>query len=140
MATGTVTRVTIYDTMVDSLFLPGGDAWDWMERVGRQHLQMSLVEVPRRTGFLASQHNLALTPVGRRNVRYTVGNYAEHSQWVHQGTTGPIMSPNGKLHIRAMPHSWFPTGAYLNAVRGQTANPWIERAGGIVLARYGVRP
>lgn len=137
-------RVTVYDTQVERLFLPGGDAWDWLMRVGHEHTQMAIIESPSRTGYLRTQHNLSLTPVGRYNVRYSVGNWADYAVYVHEGTTGPIVSTGWDdgspafLAIRPMPHSRFPVTKYLRSVSGQEANPWIARAGGIVLAKYGM--
>lgn len=144
MATGTVTRVTIYDRNLDLLFLPGGDAWDWLERVGREHLAMALVEVPRRSGRLAASHNLALTPY-RRGVRYSVGNYAEHAEWVHSGTTGPITTGDGFWEDgkRAFMGPMTPWGGHSTVwapvVSGQKANPWIANAATYALAKYGYR-
>lgn len=135
MAVGTVTRVTIYDRNLDLLFLPGGDAWKWMEEVGREHLAMALIEAPRRTGALASQHNLALTPY-KRGVRYSVGNYADYAKFVHDGTIGPIVATGGGFLGPLTPWGPFP-GGYIREASGQTANPWIENAAKIVLAKYG---
>lgn len=132
---GTVTRVTIYDRNLDRLFLPGGDAWDWMERVGREHISMAIIEAPRRSGNLARQHNLALTPY-RRGVRYSVGNYAEYAEYVHGGTFGPIVALGGGFMGPLSPWGVHGT-AYVREVSGQTANPWIARAADIVLAKYG---
>lgn len=142
---GTVTRVTIYDVNVDSLFQEGGDAWEWMRRVGTEHLMMALIEVPRRSGELARQHNLALTPVGKRHVRYTVGNYAEYAEYVHGGTTGPIMAGNGfwddgrPAYMGPMAPWMDRTTLYARSVSGQEANPWIANAADTVLAKYGYK-
>lgn len=135
MATGTVTRVTIYDRNLDRLFLPGGDAWDWMERVGREHVSMAIIEAPKRTMNLARQHNLALTPY-RRGVRYSVGNYADYAEYVHGGTIGPILPHGGDWLGPLAPWGVYP-GGYIREASGQRANPWIERAADIVLAKYG---
>lgn len=160
---GTVTRVTIYDRNIDRLFLAGGDVWDWMQRTGTEHLMMALVEAPMRTGALRRAHNLALTPYKKRGVRYTVGNYAEHSFWVHEGTDTPIVPMHafstavgaatrpipdrdfGGMSLRD--RQGFPLLAlrpwgrygriYKYAVRGQQANPWIARAADLVLSKYG---
>jgi hypothetical protein len=140
---GTRTRVTIYDANIDRIFLPGGDVWGFMEMLGRMHLSMALIEVPRRTGFLASQHNLAVTPYKKRGVRYSVGNYADHSEYVHQGTTGPIAAGNGwwddgrPAMMGPMPPHMGRNAVYQQFVAGQTANPWIARSADIVLARFG---
>lgn len=139
----TVVRVTIYDRNIDRLFLPGGDVWDWMRDVGAEHLRMALVEVPRRSGSLASKHNLALTPYGKRGVRYSVGNYADHAYWVHEGTTGPITTGGGfwddgrRAFLGPMAPWMGRNTLFATSVSGQEANPWIARAGDIVLAKYG---
>ena len=139
----TTARVTIYDRNIDSLFLGGGDVWNWMERTGREHLMMALVEVPRRTGGLAAAHNLALTPYQKRGVRYSVGNYAEHALWVHEGTR-PIITAgtgfwdDGRIAYMGPMAPWMGRNTlYAPWVSGQDANPWIANAAGIVLAKYG---
>jgi len=141
----TTVRVTIYDANIQALFVDGpqGDVWNWMERVGRRHLGAALVEVPRRSGFLASQHNLALTPYKRFGVRYSVGNYADYANYVHGGTTGPIMAGNGfwddgRRAMMGPMAAWMGRNAlYAHTVNGQAANPWIARAADIALAPYG---
>lgn len=141
--TGTVARVTIYDANIDRVFLPGGDVWGFMQSLGFRHMSIALMEAPRRTGFLAAQHNLALTPYKKRGVRYSVGNYALYSDFVHNGTTGPITAGNGwwedgrRAMMGPMPPS--PRGAvpYQHSVSGQTANPWMARAADIALAQFG---
>lgn len=136
-------RVTIYDANIDGMFLPGGDTWNWMERVGREHLAMALVEVPRRSNVLASSHNLALTPYKRRGVRYSVGNYAEHALWVHEGTTGPITTGGGfwesgkRTYLGPMAPWMGRSTVWAPSVSGQEANPWIANAADYVLAKYG---
>lgn len=141
----TVVRVTIYDSQIAAFFLPGGDTWNWMQRVGFEHMQMAAIEAPSRTNRLRSLHNLALTPVGRNQCRYSVGNYADYAAYVHEGTTGPITSTGWDdgspafMAIRPAPSSRFPNGGYLREVSGQTANPWLSRAGNIVLAKYGLK-
>jgi hypothetical protein len=157
----TEVRVTIYDRNIDAMFMPGGDTWRWLEGVGREHMAMALVEVPRRTNQLAASHNLALTPYKRRGVRYSVGNYARHAYWVHEGTDTPIVARHGFTDGGAPKPSRFKsgrvTGMYtpgglpmlhlkpwgihgyksVYAVRGQEANPWIARAAEFALAKYG---
>lgn len=139
----TTARVTIYDANIDRLFLGGGDVWDAMERIGREHLGMALIEAPVRTGELRSLHNLALTPYKKRGVRYTVGNYAEHALFVHGGTRPIITAGNGfwddgRIAFLGPMAPWMGRDAlYAPWVSGQEANPWIARAADIVLAKYG---
>jgi hypothetical protein len=140
MAVGTRTRVTIYPPAVESLFLSGGDVWNWMERVGRENTIEAIREAPRRSGHLASMHNLALTPARQYAVRYSVGNYADYARYVREGTTGPIQAgfwDDGK-HAYLGPMS--PWGGHATVwafqVSGQQANDWLSRARNRVLARY----
>ncbi len=137
---GTKTRVTIYPPMVESLFLGGGDVWNWMERVGRENLMEALWEVPRRSGFLASQHNLALTPFKQYGTRYSVGNYADYAPYVRDGTTGPIQAgfwDDGKHAYLGPMAPWAGhTTVWAFQVSGQQANDWLTRARNKTLARY----
>ena len=41
-----VTKVTVYDTAVDGLFRPGGDAWHWLALVGTEHLNLAIAFAP----------------------------------------------------------------------------------------------
>ncbi len=142
---GTNVRVTINDTEISSLFVPGGDGWDWMERVGREQLFLTLMQTPVRTGSLKASFNLALTPNGRNNVRYTVGSYSDHAIYVVLGTTSPIYADGlivtkegyPLMWIRAAPHSWNPNPRWARFVRGQTANDFMGRAADEILAKYG---
>jgi hypothetical protein len=84
---GTRTRVTIYPPAVESLFLGGGDVWNWMERVGRVNTMEAIREAPRRSGYLASQHNLALTPA--RLASGMTESTLTSAQWPHGTGTTP---------------------------------------------------
>lgn len=86
--------VTINDDTISQLFLPGvhGDGWWWMRKVGNQHKQLAEIIAPKRTGEMAKAHKLFLTPNGRYQVRYTVGNTAYHALFVHEGTRARIYS------------------------------------------------
>jgi hypothetical protein len=137
---GTRTRVTIYPPAVESLFLGGGDVWNWMERVGRVNTMEAIREAPRRSGYLASQHNLALTPARQYVVRYSVGNYADYAPYVRDGTTGPIQAgfwDDGKHAYLGPMAPWNGHNTlYAFQVSGQTANDWLSRARALTLARY----
>lgn len=139
----TTTRVTIYDTQVDRIFLPGGDVWDYMREVGDEHYRWASIYAPTRTYFLLSQMAgpFVMPYNGRRGVRYSVGNYAPYANFVHGGTTGPIYGKTELeglegtwLWVRPMPYSWYPAGGWFGWVDGQTANPWIRRAWDTVAA------
>lgn len=144
MAKGTVGRITIDDLAVTRLTsVPGGDVWAFMQKFGTQATYTAVLKAPARTGTLKRSHNLALTPRGTDGVRASVGNYADHMRYVHEGTTGPIFA-NGWddgspafLAIRPMPASRFGTTAYRRSVAGQTANPWMREAVEEVAHAYG---
>ena len=151
----TKARVTIYDTALDAMFAPGGDVWGWLiNEVSRAHLAAALAEVPKRSGELARQHNVSVTPY-RRGLRYSLGNYADYAAFVHYGTDGPIVANGTRTvqrrwgaydpHERANrllvlpPGGGYPHKIWTREVRGQAANPWIERAAEIALGKYGYR-
>lgn len=132
-------RVTIYQSRIDALFLPGGDVWGWARRMGQETMAEAIQEAPSRTGELRALHGYNVTPAGKTQVRWTVWNDAQHARFVHEGTSGPITAASGgRLRIRPAPHSWSPVPLYPVAVRGQRANPWIQRASDSVLARHGI--
>lgn len=137
-------RVTIYDSRVDSLFLPGGDVWGWMGGVGAEHLQAAYMFAPRRSGHLASQHYpvAIITPYKKRGVRYTIRNDADYALFVHEGTTGPIVADYWDDGTQSFLGPMAPWGGFstpfARSVSGQRANPWINKAGEFVLAQYGI--
>ena len=151
----TLVKVTVDDEDIARIFMPGGDAWNWMERVGREQMEYTLAGTPVRTGELRKSMNLALTPNGKNNVRYSVGSYSEHAEYVIFGTTPPIYGdgnfmskprrlPNGRmsvsvplLWIRPAPHSWFAFPFQIRFVDGQMANDFMGRAGTIIYSKYG---
>lgn len=142
MGFGTRTRVTIYPPAVASLFLEGGDVWNWMERVGRENTMEAIRMAPRRSGHLASMHNLALTPSKQYGTRYSVGNYADYAAYVRDGTTGPIRAgdgfwDDGKRAFMGPMSPWGGHGTvWAHEVSGQMANDWLSRARDLTLARY----
>lgn len=141
---GTVGRITIDDLAVTRLTsTPGGDVWKFMQSFGTQATFAAVLKAPSRTGKLKGSHNLALTPRGTDGVRASVGNYADYTLFVHEGTTGPITA-NGWddgspafLAIRPFPASRFGQLAYRRSVAGQTANPWMREAVEDTARRYG---
>lgn len=141
---GTVGRISINQAQVTSLTsAPGGDVWKFMQRFGTQATYAAVVKAPFRTGKLKGSHNLALTPIGSNGVRASVGNYADHTLYVHEGTTGPITASGWDdgspafLAIRPAPASRFGKTTFLRSVAGQTANPWMREAVEDVAKSYG---
>lgn len=133
----TKVRVTVYESAIAAEFLPGGQAWNQMTLIGSDVAQVAIRTAPSRTGNLRRQHNVAVTPVGKYQCRFSVGNYADYADYVHGGTTGPIMPHGDKLWIRAAPYSRYPHGAVRFSVAGQKANPWIRDAAEAVGPRWG---
>lgn len=146
---GTEVWVTIEDTQIGRLFLPGpGETgWNWMERAGREQMYETLRRVPRRTHALAGSLNLALTPNGPLNVRYSIGSYSDYAVYVIFGTkqVAPIY-PKGNwtdedgnkwLLIRPMPHSWYIYPVGVAFVDGQVANDFLSAAADHMLGKYG---
>lgn len=136
-----MTRVTIYDTKVTGIFLPGGDGWHFMGLVGTEHLNQAIAFAPSRTGTLKASHYPVpiMTPYrapgGAVGCRYTIRNDAPYADYVHGGTTGPIMGHRGYLWVPQRRGSSWPR--YLaRSVAGQDANPWLEKAAAVALAPY----
>lgn len=138
MAISTI-RVKVYDTRIESLFLPGGDAWELDKRITSRTRSLAIATAPSRTGVLKSSHySNVVKPQPLMCLGY-VGNRAEHAGFVHGGTTGPIRAGSTRyLAIRPAPKSWFPHVFLLREVSGQSANPWIKRAQEQVLLAEGL--
>jgi len=133
-------RMSVNSVGLDRLFLPGGDVWAWSRRVGRETLFESIAIAPSRTGHIKAMHGMTQTPVGRRNVRFTIHNDADYARFVVKGTTGPIRStrPGGMLLVRPAPYSRFNRFVPLESVAGQSANNWLQRASDNVMLRHGI--
>jgi hypothetical protein len=123
-----VVRVTIYDSGIDMVFAPGQDVWKFMTGLGTAHLNAAIAFAPSRTNHLRASHYPApiMTP-HRRGWRYTIRNDAAYAEYVHRGTTGPIMAHGGYLWVPTVRGSGWPRHL-ARSVAGQTANPWIDKA------------
>lgn len=132
-----VVRVTVYDTQVTGLFMPGGDAWKFMGLAGTEHLNAAIAFAPSRSGHLKSSHYPVpiLTPYKKLGTRYTIRNDADYAEFVHRGTTGPIMAYGSYLWVPQRRGSAWPRWQ-ARWVAGQKANPWIERAFDHAVAPY----
>lgn len=135
----TAVRVSVNDSAVAmELSTPPGENWKYLQKLGTEHAWRAAIAAPIRSGTIKRSHNLALTPVGSTGVRASVGNYADHALYVHEGTTGPIFATGGgNLWLRPSPASWFPRGGQAKSVRGQEANPWIAKAAEDVYTQHG---
>lgn len=146
-----VTKVTVYDTAVDGLFRPGGDAWHWLALVGTEHLNLAIAFAPSRSGVLKASHYpvAIMTPYrtvgGRQGSRYTVRNDAPYAAYVHEGTldkapiVGDVKEVNGEVGTWMSVPVMRGVGGrrfWTQSVAGQKANPWIERAAEVALAPF----
>lgn len=166
------TRVIVYDAKIASLFDQGENAVEFVKDVIDSILAYAEnFTVPRgnaqsgriRAGWpsLRSRHKssgvLRRGPYGAGGSAY---NDAPHAEWVHNGTSSPIL-PNGPYLAIPVPpgtvlrRATTPTGPYgyrnrntnlpitarkgvifAASVSGQDANPWLARAGDKVVAEY----
>lgn len=127
--------VKIYYNEISGLYKRGGPGGGWIYRVSSQMVAASRVEAPKRTGGLARAHSLNRGRVGNQYMQtYHIQNSAEHALWVHEGTHGPIL-PDGNFLF--LPAGYGHKASRQRSVKGQKANPWLERACQGVAARYG---
>lgn len=117
----------------------GGPGGGWIYRVSRQMIIEARAESPVRDGTIKASHRIRREQYGNQWVqRYNISNVADHAEYVHGGTQGPIRPASGKAMV--LP----PGGGYprmvVKSVRGQSANPWLDRACSRVAMRYGAVP
>lgn len=135
--------VRIYDSRVDDLFTPNGVVGRGTGRLGQEAKAIATKIAPRNKygksdgPGLANLHRYR-TGVGRRG-RYftsTLINEASYAVFVHEGTVGPITprNPLKKMPIAGTANNVF---AFAEVVRGQSANPWMEKAGITAMRRLG---
>lgn len=136
-------RVTVFETRIQSLFEPSGDAWDFGTKVRAEILAATRAAAPKRTGELArGMFDGGQLKSGRYGCRGYVGNNVEHALWVHEGTKR-IIAPGGAFMKVPRRKSYLPGSSLPSAytypakmVEGQRANPWIDRAAQAVLSKY----
>lgn len=123
-------RVVVYDSRLDAFTLPGGDVYRYTQEKTRRAAVYAQMFAPVRSGALKASirtdvRGLTSSTVGR--IRAT----ARHAQWVHEGTDD-IIYPEGEF-------LWVPVAKYATKrrkrdfVRGQRANPFLERALGAAM-------
>jgi hypothetical protein len=177
-----VTRVVVYDAQIRHLFDPGENAIEFTKDVIDSIIaRAQFFEVPRgnaqsgrrRQGWRSLQDSHKSRGVLRRGPYGADGsayNDAPHAEWVHNGTTGPIVPTRGRYLAVPVPpgtrvarlaqtsmraQSGAFGGAYRSqaapsvsrrgviltpSVRGQQANPWLRRAGDRVVAETRAKP
>lgn len=135
------TRVVVYRRNLEAQFGRTGQGGRWIYRLGLEieHLAESLA--PIRSGDLAGSHETRFLP-GANQFQATaqIGNNARHAEWVHRGTAdqvGPREIAAGIPSVvnsvsRWSGHAFLKDGYSRKGVRGQKANPWLDKAGVIV--------
>lgn len=142
-------RTTVYRRNI-SWLMQHGDGAEWIYQVSDEMLLAAQAEAPSRSGTLKRSHDLS-REVGTNQyaARYSVQNTAEHAGWVHGGTpyiTGLMRVPKrpGPVRGQSLPKGQVFWTDGLNGrpmgVRGQKANPWLDRACSRVAMRYGAIP
>lgn len=136
-------RVRVFETRIDSLFAPSGDAWKFGTKVRQEILEASRLKAPKRTGELAKgMFDGGQLKSGMFGCRGYVGNNVPHALWVHEGTKTIYARPGHAMKVPRRPS--YKPGSQLSSnytypaksVRGQKANPWIDEAAKAVLSKY----
>lgn len=136
---------------IDSLFLGTGDTAQFGQRLARRIGVGATLGAPKRSGILATSHSTTgWLKEGPFHGRTKVINTAKYAAAVHDGVPGSIFPKRGKwLVIKVGYHAaGFTNGRkgrvrgktetgkiWKTSVRGQRANPWLQRAADAVLLR-----
>jgi len=131
--------VRIFDTALDAMFLPGGMCHEWTRDRVRQATALAVGLAPVRSGRLKSgiRTDSEFRP-GRRKSGFFIRSDAPYTQYVHEGTYGPIVAKNGaQLWVPKYPHSDKPR-QWRDSVRGQAAQPFLANALEVVFSAYTV--
>lgn len=135
-------RIEIFDSRIDGLFQPRGFVHREIVKLTAETKALAIATAPiNKNG--ASQGMATPTrhksETKNRGGRYTtskITNTAPYAAFVHEGTTGPIFSDSGnKMPVGQSAGNIF---AYRLIVRGQRAQPWLERAAMTAARRRGV--
>lgn len=139
-APGHRVRVTVNQTAIQSIFMAGGDAMRTCRELGLETKEIAMAYCPVRSGEMKNSHDYIPMPVGKNKCRYSVVNDAPHALYVHEGTlmVAPITSTTPGKYMILRPGPAHPYYTKALAVRGQGANPWMQRAMDDVLSRHGI--
>lgn len=128
----------IYYRNIRGLYRRGGPGGGWIYRVSVQMMAEAKREAPARSGSLRRAHSISRgRGVNQYAATYHVANSSDHAEYVHFGTRSPITG-RGKA-MRLAPGNGYGV-LYRKMVRGQKANPWLDRACTRVAIRYGGMP
>lgn len=123
--------VTVLKSRIESEFLPGGQGYRWMDRVRLAMHTAAVAAAPSRTNTLRAAHRSYARGYGGSRVDVRIVNDAEHAEWVHGGTAN---NGEGRIEPKHKDYLWVPIApnstyrVYRGSVKGQKANPWLDRA------------
>ena len=127
------TGVEIYRSNIAAQFTRVGQAGKWISALSYEMKLLAAAEAPKRSMELSRSHytSFAVGTNGTRAIA-TIGNSAEHAEWVHEGTPKGAKTRT-KGYIKGNPWlsipAWGPYPALRRrSVSGQAANPWLDRA------------
>jgi hypothetical protein len=134
--TGGGAILTVFDSRITEMTLPGGDIWKWTRTLTRETEELSKAMAPVRSTALVRSIGFAVTPVPGPAVLGTVRATAPHALYVLKGT-GPKVLATGWMTFLGNDvvggHIGWYRGKYF---RGQRANNFMDDAKTIVLARH----
>lgn len=138
-------KVTIYEPKVSLLFDAPGQVGQWASARQREIVGQAKVEAPVRYGELVMGIRAGgALKTGRYSLRRIILSTAGHSRFVHEGTHGPIFARRyGHMMVPAFQGAAPGRKGGTNlvarrSVAGQSANPFLVRAGRLVMLRHGV--
>jgi hypothetical protein len=125
--------VVVYDSKITAMNAPGGMVYRYADNKADATVRFAKAFAPKRSGRLAGGISKELRQTSKDRVVARIRSRARYSTWVHEGVPGLIYPKNGRyLSIpRTKAHPWNATGhgrILKPFVRGQTANPFLERA------------
>lgn len=133
-----VFKVVVYDIEISALFDAMGEVGKPMTRLQREVFMEAIAMAPARSGAIKRGHvNRGARKAGPYRIRGHIENHADHAEYVHEGTSGPIFPTGGAAEFRLPPgggYGW----RRAESVSGQRANPWMMRAARTVLSRNGL--
>lgn len=128
--------VDVYRLQLARQFQSGGQGYRWLDKVRLAMHRRCVNTAPKRSGALAGAHRSFIRGVNQYVAHAEVVNDAEHSLWVHEGTTGPIFPADGEfLYLPA--GGGHPRKRLRRPVPGQSPQPWMDNACSAIARRHG---
>lgn len=136
--------VNVYNGAIESEFTAGGEVSRENGKIRRAIIRRAEATAPSRTGELKAAHRDGGALLeGKLRLRGSVENVAPHAAFVHDGTLGKNISARGNGRLVVPAHRGLPPRRhggtiliYPFSVRGQKAQPWLEKAGEAVAVSW----